>query len=71
MSVQQTLERAVIGLALTGDPRVALDLDRVRPGHFADPRHGAVWGLIRAQEPALSQVAAFLVYSGFLPGSRA
>ena len=52
MSVQQTLERAVIGLALTGDPRVALDLDRVRPGHFADPRHGAVWGLIRAQEDA-------------------
>ena len=41
------LEQAIIGLALTADPQVMLDLDRVRPQHFADLRHGALWELIR------------------------
>lgn len=41
------LEQAIIGLALTADPQVMLDLDRVRPEHFADIRHGALWALIR------------------------
>ena len=41
------LEQAIIGLALTADPQVMLDLDRVRPEHFADLRHGALWALIR------------------------
>ena len=41
------LEQAIIGLALTADPQVMLDLDRVRPQHFADLRHGALWALIR------------------------
>ena len=41
------LEQAIIGLALTADTQVMLDLDRVRPQHFADLRHGALWELIR------------------------
>lgn len=40
------LERAVIGLALTADPAVAIDLGDVRPEHFADLRHAALWDLI-------------------------
>ena len=42
-----TLERAVIGLALSADPAVMLDLEGVRPQHFADLRHAALWELIR------------------------
>ena len=51
-TTQQTLEQAVIGMALTGDPEVMLDLDRVHPHHFADLRHAAVWDLITSQAAA-------------------
>lgn len=66
MSQQESLERAVIGLALTGDPQVMLDLDDVTAAMFADPRHGAVWDLISTMTATGRPVDAVTV-AGALP----
>ena len=66
-TTQQTLEQAVIGMALTGDPEVMLDLDRVRPDHFADLRHAAVWDLITSQA-ATGRPTDTVTVAAALPG---
>ena len=43
--IDPELERAVIGCALSS-ARARIDLLDVRPGHFADLRHAALWRLI-------------------------
>lgn len=43
--IDPELEQAVIGCALSG-ARARIDLLDVRPGHFADLRHAALWRLI-------------------------
>ena len=58
------LERAVIGAAMAG-PTAREDLLAVRPEHFVDPRHAAVWSLIWAMDgqgeaPTPQTVAASL-----------
>lgn len=59
--VDLDVERTVIGCAMGG--RTALfDLTAVLPEHFADLRHGAIWGLIQqmdgAGEPVTPQTVA-------------
>lgn len=39
-------ETTILDLALSGDPTVLLDLDNIRPHHFADTRNAAIWRLI-------------------------
>ncbi|MBW3068932.1 AAA family ATPase [Actinomyces sp. 594] len=66
MTTQEILERAVLGLALAGDPQVLLDLDQVRPEHFQDLRHGALWQAIRGMSARGSTVDTLTV-AGALP----
>lgn len=66
MSGAVALERAIIGLALTADPQVLLDLDQVRPEQFADLRHEALWRAIRSLTAA-GRTPDPITVSGVLP----